>query len=52
MSRIGKLPIIVPANVDINFNESEIIIKGKFGTLHKTIPKNIKNSFKTAWITR
>jgi len=41
MSRIGKLPIIVPANVDINFNESEIIIKGKFGTLHKTIPKNI-----------
>jgi large subunit ribosomal protein L6 len=41
MSRIGKLPIIIPANVDINWNESEIIIKGKFGTLQRTIPKTI-----------
>jgi ribosomal protein L6P/L9E len=36
MSRIGKLPITIPENVDVNYNEgSEIIVKGKFGTLQK-----------------
>ena len=38
MSRIGKLPITIPENVDINYNQSEITVKGKFGTLQKTIP--------------
>ena len=38
MSRIGKLPINVPENVDINYKNSEMIVKGKFGTLHTTIP--------------
>ena len=38
MSRIGKLPITIPENVDINYNESEIIVKGKFGTLQTNIP--------------
>ena len=33
MSRIGKLPITIPENVDINCNDSEITVKGKFGTL-------------------
>ena len=42
MSRIGKLPIQIPENVDISCNEFEIKIKGKFGTLQKTIPKMIK----------
>jgi large subunit ribosomal protein L6 len=41
MSRIGKLPITIPANVDVNCNESEIIVKGKFGTLQKNIPDEI-----------
>ena len=39
MSRIGKLPIKVPANVDVNLKELEIIVKGKFGTLQNTIPE-------------
>jgi len=39
MSRIGKLPIKVPANVDVNFKELDIIVKGKFGTLQNTIPE-------------
>ena len=30
MSRIGKLPINIPENVDINYNNSEITVKGKF----------------------
>jgi large subunit ribosomal protein L6 len=38
MSRIGKLPITIPANVDVNYNKSEIIVKGKFGTLQTAIP--------------
>ena len=38
MSRIGKLPIAVPDNVDVSYNESEITVKGKFGTLQTKIP--------------
>jgi large subunit ribosomal protein L6 len=41
MSRIGKLPITIPENVDINCNDSEIIVKGKFGTLQTKIPDEI-----------
>ena len=41
MSRIGKLPITIPENVDVNCNESEIIVKGKFGTLQTNIPDEI-----------
>jgi len=41
MSRIGKLPITIPANVDINYNGSEIIVKGKFGILQNKIPESI-----------
>ena len=41
MSRIGKLPITIPENVDINYNENEITVKGKFGTLTTTIPDAI-----------
>ena len=42
MSRIGKLPITIPDNVDINYNGSEIIVKGKFGTLQTNIPDVIQ----------
>ena len=41
MSRIGKLPITIPENVDINYTENEITVKGKFGTLTTTIPDTI-----------
>jgi len=41
MSRIGKLPITIPDNVDINYINSEIIVKGKFGTLQTKIPETI-----------
>ena len=41
MSRIGKLPIIVPNNVDINWSDSEITVKGKFGVLQTYIPETI-----------
>jgi large subunit ribosomal protein L6 len=41
MSRIGKLPITVPESVDINYSDSEITVKGKFGTLQIKIPDTI-----------
>ena len=41
MSRIGKLPITIPKNVDINYNNSEITVKGQFGTLQTKIPNVI-----------
>lgn len=39
MSRIGKLPIKIPADVEITCKESNLIIKGKFGILENTIPE-------------
>ena len=42
MSRIGKLPIEIPSDVDVICNESEITVKGKFGTLHNKIPDNLE----------
>ena len=42
MSRIGKLPIKIPSDVDVICNESEITVKGKFGTLHNKIPDNLE----------
>jgi large subunit ribosomal protein L6 len=41
MSRIGRLPIIIPENVDISYSGSEITVKGKFGTLQTIIPETI-----------
>jgi large subunit ribosomal protein L6 len=41
MSRIGKLPITIPENVDVSYSECEITVKGKFGTLQTTIPETI-----------
>jgi len=38
MSRIGKLPITLPDTVDVNYTESEVTVKGKFGSLQTKIP--------------
>jgi large subunit ribosomal protein L6 len=38
MSRIGKLPISIPESVNVNYNEKEIVVKGKFGTLTQNLP--------------
>jgi len=42
MSRIGKLPITIPKEVDLDYQESKVIVKGKFGTLQTEIPENIQ----------
>ena len=41
MSRIGKLPITIPESVTVNYNDSQITVQGKFGTLETNIPDSI-----------
>ena len=41
MSRIGKMPVQVPAGVDITIDGAEITVKGPKGTLNHTIPAPI-----------
>jgi len=42
MSRIGRLPIKIPTNVKIICDELIITVEGKFGTLQKIIPNELK----------
>merc|ERR1711862_296553 len=42
MSRIGKLPIKIPENVEFVSSENIVTVKGKFGILKKTIPDVIE----------
>jgi large subunit ribosomal protein L6 len=37
MSRIGKLPIAIPAGVDVNIKENVVVIKGKMGELTQEV---------------
>jgi len=41
MSRIGKLPIMIPNGVEVNHSDKKIMVKGKFGTLETKIPDTI-----------
>ena len=41
MSRIGKLPIKIPTTVDVTNQNSLLTVKGKFGTLERSIPEII-----------
>jgi len=42
MSRIGKLPIEIPTTVDVNVTNDNVVVKGKFGTLERTLPEVIQ----------
>ena len=41
MSRIGRMPIIVPAGVDVSIDGRDVQVKGPKGTLHRTIAEPI-----------
>ncbi len=41
MSRIGKLPIVIPAGVDVTINKSEVSVKGPKGTLKQSLADGI-----------
>ncbi len=42
MSRIGRMPIAVPAGVDVTIDGSTVTVKGPKGTLTRTVHSNIK----------
>lgn len=42
MSRIGKLPIAVPAGVEVKIEPTEVFVKGPKGELSENIPQGIK----------
>ena len=43
MSRIGKLPIKVPDNVNVVLNNNNILVKGPKGELSRNLPQIIQN---------
>lgn len=42
MSRIGKLPITIPAGVTVTVENNVVTVKGPLGTLQRSIDKNIE----------
>lgn len=42
MSRIGKLPVAVPAGVDITIDGQDVAVKGPKGALSLTVAEPIK----------
>lgn len=51
MSRIGRLPISVPAGVEVSIDGSEVTVKGSKGELSQTIASPISVSFEENTIT-
>lgn len=52
MSRIGKLPITVPAGVDVKIgSDNEVTVKGPKGTLTRTLHKDMKITLEGGVIT-
>ena len=42
MSRVGKLPVAIPAGVDVSIKADQISVKGTGGTLNLTLNSLVK----------
>ncbi len=51
MSRIGRMPIVVPAGVDVTIDGSTVTVKGPKGTLTRTVHSNMNVEMDGATIT-
>lgn len=51
MSRIGKMPITVPAGVTVTIEDNHVIVKGPKGELARQINKNMKLTMDNGVIT-
>ena len=51
MSRIGKLPIPVPAGVEVKIVDTNITVKGPKGTLSQDFPKEINVALEDGQVT-
>ncbi len=49
MSRIGKLPVAVPAGVDVKVEAGEVMVKGPKGELRQRILADRRQTF--GWTT-
>ncbi len=45
MSRIGRMPVIVPTNVDVEIKGSSVRVKGPKGEMQRTFPPSIQFQF-------
>jgi large subunit ribosomal protein L6 len=41
MSRIGKMPVVVPSGVEVTVSATEVAVKGPLGTLKQTVRPNV-----------
>lgn len=41
MSRIGKLPVVIPGGVTVNINKNSVVVKGPKGELSRDFPPEI-----------
>lgn len=51
MSRIGRMPIAIPAGVDVSLDGNTVTVKGPKGTLTRTVHQNMKVEVNGAEIT-
>ena len=51
MSRIGRMPIAVPAGVEVNIDGNTVTVKGPKGTLTRTVNENITVALDNGVIT-
>ncbi len=55
MSRVAKAPVTIPAGVEVTLNGQEIAVKGKNGTLKRTLNAAVivtkeENVLKLTWL--
>lgn len=48
MSRVGKLPVAVPKNVQVELTGEEVVIKGKLGELRTRLTSDVKVTYTKA----
>lgn len=51
MSRVGKVPVIVPQGVQVTLDSTEIVVKGKLGELNTKLNDLVKVAFTDGKIT-
>jgi large subunit ribosomal protein L6 len=51
VSRIGRMPVVVPAGVEVEIKGSHVRVKGPKGQLERVFPADMKSARKTADLT-
>jgi large subunit ribosomal protein L6 len=51
MSRLGKIPVVIPANVTVTLEEGVLTVKGPKGTLTKPMKNDVNFAFEGNTIT-